>query len=112
LFDDVYSTHKPVLAVWNVFDLAEHADRMGEKHPDWSEAQRVCCLYWQGTARKQLRRKIEGVLSQYPWMRAETCPEAMGVDVTATMEQIGVRLEWPPKAKVIQVALLAHPVSL
>ena len=33
------------------------------------------------------------------------CPEAMGLDVTATMKSIGVVLEWPPRELAVQVAL-------
>lgn len=111
LFVDTYDLSKKVVAVWNVFDLAAHVDRMRLKHPDWSWAQLTCCLYWQGTARKSLRDAIKLATYELRWDRLgiETCPEAMGVDVTATMRSIGVELEWPPKTTTVQVALLATP---
>ena len=34
------------------------------------------------------------------------CPEAMGVNVTATMKNIGVTLEWPPQEVVRKVAII------
>jgi hypothetical protein len=40
---------------------------------------------------------------------AVTCPEACGVDVTATMASIGVALEWPPVSTAYQVALVGSP---
>lgn len=107
LFENVFDLDRPVIAVWNVFDLAAHVDRMRAKHPGWSWAQLVCCLYWQAGARKKLRIGISKAL--LPGMRAEACPEAMGVDVTATMASIGVTIEWPPVTTTIQVALLAYP---
>ncbi|MHC4864590.1 MAG: hypothetical protein ACYTEX_10925 [Planctomycetota bacterium] len=109
MFADVYDLARPVVAVWNVFDFAGHVERMRVKHPDWSKAQLECCLYWQGTARRQLRAAITGVL--WSDQKAETCPEAMGVNVVDTMGSVGVYMEWPPVTKTIQVALLAHPIG-
>jgi hypothetical protein len=106
-FDWVYDLSRPVVAVWNVFDLEAHVDRMRAKHPGWSWAQLVNCLYWQGTARKQLRGEMPGW--EGDGRRVETCPEAMGVNVTATMASIGIHLEWPPVTKAVQVALLGYP---
>lgn len=34
------------------------------------------------------------------------CPEAMGVNVTATMKNLGVTLEWPPQKVVYKVAII------
>jgi hypothetical protein len=39
---------------------------------------------------------------------ATMCPEAMGVNVTATMKEIGIQLEWPPKRWAHQVAMGAE----
>ena len=95
---------KPVWALWADFDIGFQAQRMKLLHSDWSRRQCVCCLYWQGGVRKFLREACA------EWMqRCKTacpdhasqlglisCPEAMGVNVTATMKSIGVKLEWPP----------------
>lgn len=109
LYQDMYDLERPVIAVWNVFDLEAHVERMQSKHPDWSQAQLECCLYWQGTARKVLRKKIHQAHGTKYEMRVETCPEAMGVNVTATMASIGVELEWPLVTRAVQVALLGCP---
>ena len=95
--------------VFNKFDLGTHVERMRAKHPSWSERQTYCCLYWQNTARKQLRQKVEAVLSERPECVALYCPEACGVDVTATMASIGIELEWPPVNVAYQVALVGTP---
>lgn len=42
-----------VYAIFNRFEFGEHVDRMYKLHPTWSKRQAECCLYWQGTARKQ-----------------------------------------------------------
>ena len=39
------------------------------------------------------------------WART-FCPEAMGVNVTATMKNLGVKLEWPPETVVHKVAII------
>lgn len=96
----------PVFAIWNVFDLASHVERMRAKHPTWSQRQLVCCLYWQPGARKALARELVTFCRE---AGGETsiirCPEAMGVNITETMRQVGVELEWPPVSRAVQVAL-------
>jgi len=32
-------------------------------------------------------------------------PEAYGVNVTATMAAVGIKLQWPPRDKTYQIAL-------
>jgi predicted metal-binding protein len=107
LFPEVF-IDLPVYAIYNRFDLGSHATRLKKVHPGWSWRQLTCCLYWQGTARKILKKEIEVFRKQHPDMVITTCPEAMGVDVTATMASIGVLLEWPPKKWTYQVALAAY----
>lgn len=97
--------------VWNVFQFGAHVAEMRKKHPGWSERQCACCLYWQGGARKRLG-KILDQFRQWSWKSHApetpliyTCPEAHGVNVTATMKRIGIKLEWPPKQYALQIAL-------
>ncbi len=103
-----------VYAVWNVFPFGEHVQRMKDAHPDWSQRQLACCLYWQGKARKQLRGEVRQFLEiirkellSYEGLvwKVCDCPEAQGVNLTATMESIGIKLEWPPKTVAYQIVL-------
>lgn len=110
LFGQAFDLSLPVYAVINEFDLASHMARMATRNPTWSERQLRCVLYWQQTARKQLAAKIEQTLGQLPGYAATWCPEGMGVDVTATLANAGVTLEWPPVHIARQVALLAKPL--
>jgi len=105
VLEKILDLSKPVYAIWNKFDLGTHRAKMLAKHPDWSERQLVCCLYWQGTARKQLKSHVSDFLAQYPSYHVLTCPEACGVNITTTMANIGVELEWPPTNTTYQVAL-------
>jgi hypothetical protein len=114
-FGQVYDLTKPVYAIYNAFPIGEHVARMRELHPEWSDRQLYCCLYWQPQARKQLRDEISRFNNPArhelfaPINRVTVCPEAMGVNVTHTMARIGVDLEWPPRIVAYQVALAAVP---
>ena len=111
LYTDAYDMIQPIYAVVNEYNLSEHVDRMRDKHPDWSERQLYCVLYWQGSARKQLKYRIMGCLRDphcYSY-QVEVCPEAMGINVTETLYRVGIVLEWPPVLIVRQIALLGKP---
>lgn len=109
LYSHAYDMSRPVWAVVNEFALGAHVERMRGAHPDWSDRQLRCVLYWQGGARAELARKIKAALRTLPGCRAETCPEAMGVNVTSTLAAEGITLEWPPMRIARQVALIAYP---
>jgi len=100
-----------IYAIYNVFDFKTHCDKMREKHPDWSRRQIECCLYWQGTARKHLKKKIEAFLWKHPHYIHIECPEAAGVNLTETMRDAGITLEWPPVNYAYQIALAGIPVE-
>jgi hypothetical protein len=95
----------PVYAIWNRFDLAAHVARMRARHPGWTDRQLRCCRYWQPGARRELRGRIREFLEGHRGWAVVACPEACGVNVTATMESIGIMLEWPPIRFAYQVAL-------
>ena len=97
-----------VWAIWNVFDFGAHCSRMRDRHPEWSQRQVECCLYWQGTARKQLEGEIEWFVWLHPGLTVTRCPEAMGVNITGTLRQLDIELEWPPQTRALQVALAAR----
>lgn len=109
LFDSVFNISKPIYAIYNVFNFKRHVERMRDKHPDWSKRQLECCLYWQPTARKELKKKIGlfqgamlGITSREHIVTDK--PEAMGVNVTGTMRKVGIELEWPPVNIALQIA--------
>ena len=110
-FEKVYDLSKPVYAIINIFDYKSHVDKMRKLHPKWSERKCQCCLYWQPRARKQLLEEIKKFLSlndnEYfrQGYKIEKCPEAMGVEITQTLEKVGIALEWPPVNVAYQIAL-------
>ena len=105
-FETIITTNSSIYVIWNIFDFAKHVAKMKAKHLNWSQRQLECCLYWQGTARKNLRIEIERFKTKYPfdWMIL-LCPEACGINVTTTMAKLGHKLEWPPVNKTYQVAI-------
>jgi len=109
IFDRIINIHCPVYAIYNVFDLEAHRERMRKLHPEWSPRQLDCCLYWQPSARKQLNMEIYSFLLCHTGWRITTCPEAEGVNVTDTMKRAGVFLEWPPVHTTYQIALAGVP---
>lgn len=107
----IYETldlNKDVFAIYNVFNLAEHIYRMNLKHPNWTERQLRCCLYWQPKARKQLREKIYEFLKIYKGYKIVNCPEAQGVNLTETMYDVGIILEWMPENIAYQIVLAGN----
>lgn len=111
LLSEFFDLNKKVLAVCIHFNLGMHMQKMKEKHPDWSERQCACCLYWQGSAKKKLRQEVAYNITRGPLFDgyevvATDCPEAMGVDVTATMKEAGIILEWPPEKIVRKIAFI------
>lgn len=108
-FEDVFDMSKDFWVVWTPFNFAAHILRMRKKHPEWSQRQLECCLYWQGTANKGLREAVSDIeyyLEGTGNWRTTYCPEAMGMNVTATMKNLGVDLEWPPQEVVRKVAII------
>ena len=96
---------QPIYAIFNKYDFKGHCDRMRAKHPKWSKRQVECCLYWQGTARKNLRERISAFTWKHPHYSIIDCPEGAGVNITETMKMVGIELEWPPVNHTYQIAL-------
>lgn len=111
LFFEAFDRNYPVFAVYTCFDLKEHVDKMKALHPNFSDRRSGCVLYWQAGARKTQREFAGGVLNGFLpehngyWLTDS--PEAMGIDVTGTLKQCGITLEWPCMEKTYKISLLA-----
>lgn len=113
LIGKVFDLSKPIYAIWNIYDFGGHTERMRDAHPQWSDRQVECCLYWQGSARKQLKSEIEDFMKVHGnGYIILTTPEACGVNITETMKNIGIELEWPPVKVTHQVALAGRDIIL
>jgi predicted metal-binding protein len=109
LISSILDLSKPVWLIWNAFAFGAHVYEMKKKHPDWSQRQLECCLYWQGKARKHLKDRVRRFLLEQGedaiHLTVLYTPEAHGVNVTATMAKHGLTLQWPPKDYACQVAI-------
>ena len=131
--EDYLDLSDDIWAIYNIYDLAAHVEKMKIKHPKWSERQLYNCLYWQPSARKSLREEInrfwatEFILQEsnnysvfgVPLVYSKSSkaikeiviadtPEAMGANITETMKAVGIVLEWPPKTVAYQVVLAGY----
>ncbi len=105
IVDDIFDLSKPHWFAIVKFDLKAHVDRMLLKHPNWSEKQCRCVLYWQQTVNKNLREYSEKFVSEMPGTIYTTCPEAMGVHVFYTFKKLGLEIKRNPDI-VNKVALI------
>jgi predicted metal-binding protein len=94
---EILDFNKEIFLIYTEFDIGNHAERMKKLHPDWSNRQIYCCLYWQPKARKVQRQEEERCRKEMGIEVILTSPEAMKVNVTSLMKKVGVDLEWPPK---------------
>jgi len=96
---------KPVWAIVEPFDLYAHISRLRLTHPDWSERQLKCVLYWQGGVNKRLDIGCQEMVSEVGGVYT-ICPEAMGVDVIHTIKRTGLPIKPRPVGWVFKVGLV------
>ena len=106
----IISLADPIYAIINAFPLKQHMDLMQAKHPQWTDRQLRNPLYWQGTARKQLKATIQQFLQTHPDYLVLRCPEACGVLLTKTVAPLGIALQWPPQELSYQIVLGGRPL--
>jgi len=111
IITDILDFTKPIYAIWNIFDFESHCNRMRKLHPNWTQRQVECCLYWQPKARKQLKIEIGIFLDVIKNQTILTCPEGNGVNITETMASIGQFLQWPPRTFTYQVVLAGNKLK-
>ena len=110
MIEQVLNLAEPVWLVAVPFDLAAHVQEMGKKHPGWTMRQRANLLYWQGSVKKRLAQKAKCQAIVEDLSLIIGCPEACGVDMTATCAAAGIYLEWPPVNTVWKAVLIGTHV--
>ena len=110
MFDEIFDMSKDVYLIHYAYDIKSHMEKMKNKHPHWTDRQLRNVLYWQGTAKKFHRAEIKKFLDKYGHLGYEVAtPEALGVDVTKTLEKVGIILEWPPMNYSYRIAFAGIP---
>lgn len=102
----VVDQSKAQYLVFSEYSLEHHVMLMREAHPKWSERQLKNVLYWQGSSRAQLRRRVTSAKVLLGTDIALFCPEAYGLNVYATCLKHGLKLEKIRRLK------LCHHVAL
>lgn len=110
LLQNLIDMNKEIWAIWNKFPIGEHMNKMKLKHPEWTERQLRNVLYWQPTARKELKNIIKLFLKENNLIIVQS-PEAAGVNLTDTMSKIGIKLEWPPQKWAYQIVLAGFKIE-
>lgn len=107
-FPDILKKRVYIAAV--VFDFKDYLNMRRNIHPDWTERTLRNPRHWQGHLRSELKKFISEKLSDSNGYGDTVIfnPEAMGVDVTKTCQNAGLKLEWPPQKNVCQVALIGQ----
>lgn len=106
LIGDYFDLTKAHYFVVVQFDLRAHISRMKSLHPDWSDRQARCVLYWQGGVNKQLKEQCQSWVAGLPGFLYTLCPEAMGIDVIRTCQLAGLPIEPLPIDTVFKVGML------
>jgi len=96
----------PCILVGLKFNLKEWIENMKAKHPNWSERQCKCCLYWQGKVRKELRNICNKIKGKDESLFISYTPEAMGVQVINTAVKAGLDVKVKPKDYVWKIAII------
>ena len=90
------------------FDMEAQMARMLDLHPDWSEKQCRCCLYWQEGVRKKLRQLCESKIDGNHRLSYTLIPEAGGVHVFDTMLQHGISMSRDAYPVLYKIALIGY----
>ena len=88
------------LIVWSVFNIDEFVE-----HKTPQDLYRYW-TYWRQKRRSLFLHDLEEISCMYPSYACVDKPEAFGVDVDATMRNMGIRLEWPPRKVCYSVAVV------
>lgn len=109
---DKYDLNKQLYFVVCPFNIGEHKQRMKSLHPEWSEKQCACCLYWQKGIKKKLKSHTEFYINELyekNWGNNygfEMIPEAMGLDVFTTAQDHGISIKRNPQEILYKIAFV------
>lgn len=98
----------PFYLVVVFFDLEAHVTRMKNLHPNWTDKQARCLLYWQGSVKKKLLDEALGFIeaNEAKNLFLLRLPEANGVNVFKTCENVGIKIDRNPTKIVRKVMII------
>jgi predicted metal-binding protein len=89
------------------FNMMEHMAKMRLRNPKWSDKQLRNVYYWQNTVRAKLNQVCRNICN-LGFDRFTLKPEAMGLNLFATMRKFGLKLKKNPTDIVYKIALVGH----
>jgi predicted metal-binding protein len=97
----------PYFLVIQEFDIQAHSKKMRLKHPHWSEKQCRNLLYWQKGLNKKLKDKSYELANKMgdDFIVLEI-PEANGVDVFKTCQNMNIELQRYPQDMIRKVMIV------
>lgn len=116
--------------IYAEFDLKIQKERMLSLHPNWSNRQANCLLYWQNSVKKELKNHIKKIFimnnnsdlfllscgsgfNSNDYNQETVCSmEAAGIDVFNTLKNNNISFEIKPKNKVLLITLLCSNEKL
>lgn len=109
LIHEFINTKLPIFLIVEEFNLALHVQKYKINHPNCTDKQAKCVLYWQNSVRSKLRKQCEIFRHLHPDFIITLCPEAMGVNVIATAQIAKVPIKVKPEDIVYKIALAGVP---
>ena len=107
LVDYYFDLSEPHFFIIQGFNLGAHAFSMKQKHIQWSQRQCKNLLYWQNHVNALLRKRTESLI-EYEYEIYTLVPEAMGVHVIKTAQNLGIPIQVRPEGIVFKIALLGR----
>jgi predicted metal-binding protein len=89
----LFDLSKPMYFVYVEFNLEDHAKKLKEKYPHWTERQTKNVLYWQPGVRKRLNTAVKEAIKKLGTTAYSFAPESLGVNVYASAWLSGLKLE-------------------
>ena len=81
------------------FPFEQYISAKSQIHPQWPLRQLANPRHWQGHLRSTLYRYWDTIKDEYPSFTLITGPEAMGINVGSTLENMNIPLKWFKKKK-------------
>jgi len=107
---DILQKYTTFALVYVIFDLKTYLQEQRIKRPQASEKQLKCCLYWQNSLKKELKKTLNMI--EYDLLLGcgsgffSRSMESAGINVYQTLENNKIEYEIHPKTKIILCCLI------
>ena len=105
--------------LYAIFDFKGYKKSRKKEYPKWSDGKIKCVLYWQGSVKSLIRKKLEKIYNEYDFyvlgcgsglklsfQKPVASMEAVGINVFSTMKINKVEFEIKPISRIVFCNLL------